>query len=330
MSSTESKPQTGVEPDRTLYPHPIFVGGSARAGTHAMGRLIAADPRYHLVDVEARFHCATGGLTDLLDGKGSVDDFLRRCRQQWYRRGLQNHVGLQKVIAEDSFEAALAPFPADFEADPWAACRKLTHALLDPGASAEGKPAWVEVSGSNIRSAPTLLRLLPDARFVHMVRDGRAVTAAILRKRDMTDDVQRAFGHWETRVKRSDEALRTLPEGHALTVFLDDLTAHDRDNTFDRLASFLELDDPAPMRSYFDNKISSERAHVGKWRERISPADARWVDRRYRRLVRELRRDGVDWVPEPERQESTVERFAERAGEPVARLAEKARELRSR
>ena len=173
------------------------------------------------------------------------------------------------------------------------------HDILDPSAERAGKPAWVDLSGSNIRKAPTLLKLFPRARFIHMVRDGRAVTAAILKKRDMTDDLEQAFGHWVMRVRRSDAALRQMPPDAVLTIYLDDLTAHDRDNQFQRLVDYLELDEPKPMRDYFDRTISPEKAHVGAWRERMAPADARWVDRRYRRLVRRLRREGIDWVPEP-------------------------------
>jgi hypothetical protein len=91
-----------------------------------------------------------------------------------------------------------------------------------------------------------------------------------------------------------------MPEGAVLTIFLDDLTAHDRDRTFQRLIDYLEVTDPAPLRDYFDSTISAERAHVGAWRQRMAPADARWVDRRYRRLVRQLRREGIDWVPDPD------------------------------
>ena len=54
------------------------------------------------------------------------------------------------------------------------------------------------------------------------------------------------------------------------------------------------------MRAYFDSEISAERAHVGRWRERMAPSDARMVDRRYRCLIRRMRRQGIDWVPVPE------------------------------
>ena len=282
------------------FPAPVFVGGSARSGTHAIGRLLAADPRYHMTAVESRFHCGTGGLTDLLDGKTDLDSYCERVLGQWWRRGLRQHRGLQVVIGREELEGAVARFRERFPSEPWDAGRALVHDVLDPGAEQAGKPAWVDLSGSNIRQAATLIKLFPEARFIHMVRDGRAVTAAILRKRDMTDDLRQAFAHWAIRVRRSDAALRQMPPGAVLTIYLDDLTAHDRDRSFQRLVDYLEVDDPSHLREYFDTTISSERAHVGAWRQRMAPADARWVDRRYRRLVRQLRREGIDWIPDPD------------------------------
>jgi Sulfotransferase family len=151
-----------------------------------------------------------------------------------------------------------------------------------------------------IEEAPFLLRLFPGAKFINMVRDGRAVVAGTLRKVDLTDDPMRALEKWETMVRAADEGMRRLPPDRALTVHLDDLTALDRETTFQRVVEFLETEDAEPMRRYFDTEISAERANVGRWRQRMAPQDARKVDRRYRRLVRRLRRRGIEWVPVPE------------------------------
>jgi hypothetical protein len=289
-----------MTPSDQSFPQPIFVGGSARSGTHALGRLLDTHPRYALIEVEARFHGATGGLCDLLNGNTDLDTFTKRCLGMWWQRGLKQHRGLHVIVGRQELEAALDEFRARFDDDPWEAGRRLVHAVLDPSAERAGKPTWVDLSGSNIKSAPALAKLFPDAKFVHMVRDGRAVAAAILRKRDMTDDLHQALGHWEKRIRRSHTALREMAPGTVLTILLDDLTAHDRERTYAGLVEFLEIEDDGPMRRYFDRTISADRAHVGAWRQRIAPADARWVDRRYRKLVRQMRRDGIEWIPEPE------------------------------
>jgi hypothetical protein len=281
------------------FPHPIFVGGVGRSGTHPMGRLLEADPRYHRIRTEVRFHAVHGGLPDLCEGRVGMAAFLRQMRGRWYRRGSNQRQGLQRLVEPAELEAALSDFQAAFGRDRLAASRDLLRGLLDPAAERAGKPAWVELTGHVIEQAPFLLRLFAEAMFINMVRDGRAVVAATLKKHDLTDDPIRALSKWERMVRAADAAMRAVPADRVLTVNLEDLTAHDRARTFARLVEFLKIEDPAPMREYFERVISAERAHVGAWRERMAPADARKVDRRYRWLIRRLHRGGVAWAPQP-------------------------------
>jgi hypothetical protein len=280
------------------FPRPVFVGGVGRSGTHVLGRLLDRHPRYHWIRTEVRFHASKGGLPDLCDGRVTMDEFLADLRGRWYRRGANQRQGLQRVVDRGEFEAAVEEFEDAFAAGPEIASGRLIRRLLDPAAKRAGKPAWVEITGQVVERGPFLQRLFPEARFINMVRDGRAVVAGTLKKVDLTDDPMIALAKWEQMVRDADLAIRAMP-GRVLTVYLDDLTAHRRDETFDRVVDFLEIDDPGPMREYFDREISAERAHVGAWRDRMAPADARRVDRRYRRLVRRLRRQGVAWAPEP-------------------------------
>jgi len=282
------------------YPEPIFVGGVGRSGTHAMGRLVAAHPRYHLIRTEARFHASPGGLPDLLEGRVEVAAFLARIRGNWWKRGYGQGQGLQRLVDEEQREAALRAFERDFEQEPWEASRRLIRALLDPPAERDGKPSWVEVTGQAVEQAPLLLRLLPRARFINMVRDGRAVVAGMLKKVNMTDDPMQALAKWESMVRSSHAAMSAVPSDAMLIVQLDDLTARDRERSFERVVEFLEVEDDTLMRKYFKRRISAEAANVGRWRLRMAPQDARRVDRRYRKVVRALHRDGIGWAPAPE------------------------------
>lgn len=284
------------------FPHPIFVGGSARSGSHAMGRLLESHPQYHLCRVEARFHCARGGLTELIDGKTDMDSFCEMCLTEWWRRGLRHNRGLMTIIGRDALEQALDSFRSEFEEDRWEAGRRLVDVVIGTEAKQAGRPAWVDVSGGNIRAAPTLAKLFPQSRFIHLVRDGRAVTAALLRKRLGTDDRAQAFRHWVKRVRDAHTTIAEVPPERITTIMLENLTAYDREGSFRQLVDLLDLDDPTPMREYFDREISAERAHVGAWRGRIAPADVRWVDRRYKRMIRRLRGEGITWVPDPKEQ----------------------------
>ena len=204
-----------------------------------------------------------------MNGNTGLDAYCERVLGQWWKRGLQQHRGLQVILEREEIEAAVERFRRDFAENPWDSGRRLVRDVLDPSAERAGKPSWVDLSGSNIRQAPTLLRLFPRARFIHMVRDGRAVTAAILRKRDMTDDLEQAFGHWVMRVRRSDAALRQMPPGAVLTIYLEDLTAHDRDGQFERLVRYLELE-----RAGRDARVLRQRDPSGEGpRRRLARAD---------------------------------------------------------
>jgi hypothetical protein len=57
----------------------------------------------------------------------------------------------------------------------WQAAPVATHyrALFDRLAASAGRAGWVERSGGSLRIAARLARAFPDARFVHLVRDGR-------------------------------------------------------------------------------------------------------------------------------------------------------------
>ena len=219
-------------------------------------------------------------------------------RGRWYERGANRRNGLKRVGQPRPARSRPGGVRGRFRGRPDRREPQCSSAISwIPRPAKAGKRAWVEITGPVIEFAPFLLELFPRAKFINMVRDGRAVVAGTLKKVDLTDDPMLALAKWEEMVSAAGAAIQALPEGRALTVHLDDLTAHDRDATFTRVVDFLEIEDQGAMRAYFDREISAERAHVGAWRQRMAPADARRVDRRYRRVVRRLRREGVDWAP---------------------------------
>ncbi len=281
-------------------PEPIFVGGSARSGTHAMGGLLDAHPKYNLIRLEVRMHAAASGVSELLTGDASMDKFMKKALGFWWERGMHNTRGLKRIVARDELEAALGDFRQAYERDPMGASRELIRRLLDPVAHKAGKPYWVEVTGKNIHSSPMLSQLFPNAKFIHMFRDGRAVVASILNKPSMTNDPMIALRHWNGRVRNADAALRRMPPGKVLTMRLEDLVHDDREGSYSRLIEFLGIPDDEPIRDHFDSRISPQAAHIGQWRARISEYDARRVERVYARILRDLHRDGVTWVPTPE------------------------------
>jgi hypothetical protein len=273
--------------------HPVFIGGSPRSGTHAVGQLIGSHPDYRVISIEARVHSGRGGLCELLAGKTTLDEFVVRYRGGWWSRPTRRG-GFNTVMEKAAYEASLERFVAEWPLGPIDAARGLVHGLLDPLAERAGKPAWVEVTGGNVREAPTLIRLFPQCKVVNMTRDGRAVAASILSRSDMTDDHRRALTAWSGRVRTAAAAIQAVPAERLLSLSLEDLVAHQRDRAFGQLTEFLEIADSAAMHEHFEAELTAERAHIGQWRERVSPEIAGRIERRHARMVARLTEQGID------------------------------------
>lgn len=285
--------------EQGAFPQPVFVGGMARSGTTAMGRLVASHPRYQRIPVEARFHAEREGIPHLLEGRVGIDRFVEKVRGLWWRRGLNMSRGLHVALSEEERDAALADFQAAYDRDPDGAARTLIHALLDPSARRAGKPSWVEVTGKNVASGVTLIRLLPRAKIIHMIRDGRDVAASLRNKEWGRDDVEKALRIWESRLRAGEEVARALPPGALLVMRMEDLVVRDREASLQRLLDHLEIDDEAPIREYFDAEIRGDAANLGRWRSTLDGEDQARLDRLYGQLLEDLERDGVSCAPPP-------------------------------
>ena len=64
---------------------------------------------------------------------------------------------------------------------PWAPVATHYRSLFDLLAAATGRTGWVERSGGSLRIVARLARAFPDARFVHLVRDGRDCAVSMSR-----------------------------------------------------------------------------------------------------------------------------------------------------
>jgi hypothetical protein len=87
----------------------------------------------------------------------------------------------------------------------------------------EGVQAWVDHTPGNIFFTRTLLELFPNAKIVHMVRDGRAVARSLLDRAWGPNTMYHA-ANWWARYLAAGLAAEQAPEGeHILRVHYEDL-----------------------------------------------------------------------------------------------------------
>jgi hypothetical protein len=297
-------------------PKLVFVGGTGRSGTHVLGELIGRNRRYALVPIESRFHVNPQGFPDLLAGEVSVEQFVEKLRKFWWRRipageplpalapsmalGRETR-GLYKAVSEDTFDAAVARFEARTNGEPLElACRRLFLDLLWPIADEAGKRALVEMSTHNVARAPELARLFPDAKLVHIVRDGRDAGSSKVGKRQKDHhprDVAEGVDWWLERIERAERSIAEAPGEFVLTLSLDELTAGDREGAYGSLLAFLGIQQAPKMRRFLDRHMSAENSSRGRWRQGLSERDQREITARYERAIERLEGRGYPSGP---------------------------------
>ncbi|MDQ3572868.1 MAG: sulfotransferase [Actinomycetota bacterium] len=292
-------------------PRIVFVGGTGRSGTHILATLISQHRRYAFVPVESRFHVNPQGLADLLAGEAEPLQFVRKLRRFWWHRipaGAplpavlpkvplgRGTRGLHSAVSRDTFESAVARFEAALDTEPLeVSCRRLFLDLLWPIADEQGKPGLVEMSTHTVARAPELARLFPDAKLIHIVRDGRDAGSSKVSKRQRKHhprNVAQGVAWWRERIERAERSLARAPEGFVLPLSLDELVAGEREAEFEKLVRFLRIEKPGGLRRFFDRRMSPENASRGRWRAGLSEAEQRSVNEAYEQAIAGLEAKG--------------------------------------
>ncbi|HKJ35094.1 MAG TPA: sulfotransferase [Solirubrobacterales bacterium] len=288
-------------------PELVFIGGTGRSGTHALARLLGHHAELADVPIEARFHCNKRAMPDLLEGRITLAGYMTKLRGFWWHRVRVDGRprGLYNLLRRSEFDAACQRFEAAYPENPIAACRGLVIELLGPVAGRAGAPGLVEMSSHNVREAQTLLRLFPDARVIHALRDGRDAAASVTGKTWGPDSAVAAVDWWADRLRAIERGVRGEEDGASYAigedrfrvVVLDDLVGPECDRVYHGLLDFLGLQDDPGMREYFHSSMGPEHAHIGRWRTQLGPIARARVARRYRRTVERLVVEGNHAAP---------------------------------
>ncbi|HST55740.1 MAG TPA: sulfotransferase [Solirubrobacteraceae bacterium] len=261
-------------------PAPIFVGGTGRSGTTILARLIGRHPDHEVIPVEARFHCSPDGLPGVLDGSVTPEQFVQHMRTQWYHPpGRSPKLGA--FVERAAFDGALARFLQQAEADKLAAGRALVDELFGAYAHAKHKRGWVEMTPINAMwGAPSLARLFPELKLVHVLRDGRDVASSLVSLGWMAS-VPEALQWWEERMLKAHEACATLLPQSLLVIHFEALLVEDRAGTLQRLCSFMGWPPEPLLERFMERRMPPQDAHVGRWRTHCSAQEQAFLRTEY-------------------------------------------------
>lgn len=215
---------------------PIFVLGCPRSGTTMFQLMLHRHPRI-AVPPETRFlmrayrrHDAFGDLGDK-DNRRKLGRWIMRTKGTKVRDlGLERRAVVRQVVeAPPTLGSCLAvPFQAyarRFEA-----------------------PRWGDKYPSHYMHVPALLRMFPDAQFVHLVRDGRDAVASLRRMPWYKGDIAGAVAIWAEAMDYGERNARRLRADQWHELRYEDLVT-DPEPVLRRLCAFLGEDyDPGMCR----------------------------------------------------------------------------------
>jgi hypothetical protein len=251
--------------------------------------------------MEVRFIAGNDGLADALAvarrrpgsraAREAAELAVDRLLHRWFERA--ENVGLHQSMSRSQVEQWSAEYLAGVDTDALLATRTLTDRIMTAIATRLGAGRLVDTTPANARKADRLEPIYPDSRVVVVTRDGRDVAASFVSQSFGPDDVFEALGQWEQRMLRTHRAVGACRPGRVLTLELLDLVVHDRSASLDRLCGFLEVPVDPAMVAWFDENVTVDSMHPGRWRRDFDQETIERIDEQYQRICERLGSAGV-------------------------------------
>ena len=209
-----------------------FIVGVGRSGTTMLRLMLDAHPAL-TIPPETHF---VPDLIDAIEAGATPEQAVETMTavRQWGDLGIEPAEVLERWSKLDSFEApeALRAFYAIYQ-------------------ERQDKPRWGDKTPIYVKNMRKIEKTLPEARFIHVIRDGRDVALSrwkrTLGDKDPAPAAQVAEG-WQRRIRRAQKQGSKL--NHYLELRYEDLVT-DTEPNLRKICEFLELDwDPVVLRYY--------------------------------------------------------------------------------
>ena len=299
---------------------PVFIGGSGRSGTTVTLNMLQRHPQFHAsLPREIKFLTSRHGLLNLiyqrplsleedlhglrnnlvtrvmpLLGRNQLHYFSQKLDGPWWSEDGKSGKprGLIQSLSKDIVEQAHQRFMQSFKSDPTGASREFFYTLAQAQLKKPETKYFGDSTPVNMMHAYHIKELLPDARFINVIRDGRDVALSISKEHWGPNDPHAGLSWWANRVLKSAQALAKIESTFVHELRIEDLVVRTRDQSYENILDFLQLEDAPKLRQYFQEQMSTERLHIGRWRSEVK--DPERFDATYRSLCEKLKSKGVE------------------------------------
>lgn len=250
-----------------LFP---FVVGCPRSGT-TLARVILEEHPALAVFPESRFVTRYARHRERYESNGHFDHALFMSDVLGHEKAYQWRLEPDRVRARLEADA-----PRDYPE----AVRSVFRAYADQ----QGKPAFGDKTPTYVMDIVLLAKLFGEARFVHVIRDGRNVALSLVENPFGPTTPAEGILYWAHRVQTARAAARLLPRDRYLEYRHEDLIA-DPAAVVQRMCAFLGIPFEPAMLEYHQRRASNK--HYGSrnldkpptslrdWRTQIEPEQLR-------------------------------------------------------
>lgn len=232
MTPLRRRPQTG--------PPAPFIIGVGRSGTTLLRMMLDAHPEL-AIPPETHF----------------IPEILERGESGESGGGLVRAIAASRTWGDFGLDReALAA-----RAGAGASAAEVIRAFFALYAEAQGKPRWGDKTPGYVKRMRPIAAGLPEARFVHLIRDGRDV-ALSRRARGMGEEktIEQVADLWTRRIENARRQAKRL-HGRYLELRYEDLVA-DPEPALRQICELVELDyDPAMLR--YHERAGERLAELG-------------------------------------------------------------------
>lgn len=172
-----------------------------------------------------------------------------------------------------------------------------------------GTTRWGDKTPEYTHDLPVIGELFPDAKYIHMVRDGRDVALSVMGRYWGAKNVFTAAQEWKEAVGQVDAFLATMPDEKKLVITYEGMLSRPFE-TFARIVEFLGIENSNNrLLDAIAEPLSADlmRSNYDKWRTRMSETQRV----RFERIAGDtLSRHGYETITDEAPDEpSAVQRF---------------------